>query len=204
MEESMLGDREMETDKPIDYNTDLHLDLEKTTSNYVRFNGRFVDENLELDDIIPVMIPAKLETTNCLQFKLVLLQSDIVPRDYVVGWGIFPLINSDFGLNEGRFKIPLLFGNVDPRIDMFNKVEMAMMKDIDSWVSNLYFEVEKVNLMDVKEDKKTKKLYYLPVAGMTAQEAQQVNRAEELDEIEEEERREKEEAEAEINAVASA
>ena len=204
MEESMLGDREMEMDKPIDYNTDLHLDLEKTTSNYVRFNGRFVDENLELDDIIPVMIPAKLETTNCLQFKLVLLQSDIVPRDYVVGWGIFPLINSDFGLNEGRFKIPLLFGNVDPRIDMFNKVEMAMMKDIDSWVSNLYFEVEKVNLMDVKEDKKTKKLYYMPVAGMTAQEAQQVNRAEELDEIEEEERREKEEAEAEIQAVAGA
>ena len=66
MEESMIGDREIEMDKPIDYDTDLHLDLEKTTSNYVRFNGRFVDENLELDDVIPVMIPAKLETTNCL------------------------------------------------------------------------------------------------------------------------------------------
>lgn len=35
-----------------------------------------------------------------------------------------------------------------------------MMKDLDSWVANLYFEVEKVNLMDIKEDKKTKKLYY--------------------------------------------
>ena len=131
-----------------------------------------MDENLEVEDVIPVMIPAKLETTNCLQFKLILLQSDIVPRDYVVGWGIFPLLNSDFGLNEGKFKIPLLFGNVDPRIDKFDKVEHAMMKDLDSWVSNLYFEIEKVNLMDMKEDKKSKRLYYKPVSGMTAQEQQ--------------------------------
>lgn len=45
-----------------------------------------------------------------------------------------------------------------------------MMKDLDSWVSNLYFEIEKVNLMDMKEDKKTRKLYYKPVSGITAQE----------------------------------
>ncbi len=116
------------------------------------------------------MIPHNLESTNCLQFKLVLLQSDIVPRDYVVGWGVFPLLNSDFGLNEGRFKVPLLFGNVDPRMDKFDKIESAMMNDLDSWVSNLYFEIEKVNLMDIKEDKKSRNLYYQPVSGMTAQE----------------------------------
>ena len=168
IEESMA----LDFDKPIDFDTDIQIDLDKTATQYTRFNGRFLDENLEIDDVIPVMIPAKLETTNCLQFKLVLLQSDLVPRDYVVGWGIFPLNNSDFGLNEGLFKVPLLFGNVDPRIDKFDKIEQAMMKDLDSWVANLYFEVEKVNLMDIKEDKKTKKLYYQPVSGMTAQEQQ--------------------------------
>ena len=36
-----------------------------------------------------------------------------------------------------------MFGNVDPRIDKFDKVEIAMMKDLDAWVSNLYFEIEK-------------------------------------------------------------
>lgn len=138
------------------------------------------------------MIPAKLETTNCLQFKLVLLQSDIVPRDYVVGWGVFPLMNSDFGLNEGRFKIPLMFGNVDPRMDKFDKIEMAMMKDLDTWVSNLYFEVEKVNLMDVKEDKKSKKLYYQPVSGTSAQEMQQHNKQEDNDEVDDEVQAERE------------
>ena len=106
------------------------------------------------------MIPSEPETTNCLQFKLVLLQSDIVPRDYVVAWGVFPLLNSDFALNEGNFKVPLLFGNVNPNIDKFMKIEQQMMQDLDKWVANLYFEIEKVNLMDIKVDKRTRKLYY--------------------------------------------
>ena len=166
----------MEIEVPIDYKKDIKLDFSKTATHYSRFNGRFVDDNLEIEDVIPVLIPPKLETTNCLQFKLVLLQSDIVPRDYVVGWGIFPLLNSDFGLNEGKFKVPLLFGNVDPRVDKFDKIEMAMMEDLDKWICNLYFEVEKVNLMDLKEDKKSRRLYYQPVGGMTAQEQQQKNK----------------------------
>ena len=186
MENSQLEGALLDYDRPIDLEKDIHIDLEKTATQYVRFNGRATDENLEIEDVIPVMIPAKLETTNCLQFKLVLLQSDIVPRDYVVGWGVFPLLNSDFGLNEGKFKIPLIFGNVDPRVDMFNKMELAIMKDLDQWVSNLYFEIEKVNLMDVKDDKKTKKLYYQPVSGMTAQEQQQKNKQEDNDEYEDE------------------
>lgn len=109
-----------------------------------------------------------------------------MPQDYVVGWGIFPLLNSDFQLNEGKFKVPLLFGNVDPRVDKFDKIEMNMMKDLDNWVSNLYFEIEKVNLMDLKEDKKTKRLYYHPVSGTTAQEQQQVNKQEQNDDYEDE------------------
>jgi len=38
------------------------------------------------------------------------LASDTVPKDYVVGWGVFPLVNSEFTLNEGKFKLPMLFG----------------------------------------------------------------------------------------------
>lgn len=162
-------------DKPIDFDNDIHIDLEKTTSQYRRFNGRFQDENLTINDTIPVMIPASLETTNCLLFQLVLLQSDIVARDYVVGWGVFPLLNSDFVLNEGKFKVPLMFGNVNPVFDMFKKIETSIMRDLDKWVANLYFEVEKVNLMDIKVDKRSKQLYYAPIGG-SVQEMQQVNR----------------------------
>ena len=49
-----------------------------------------------------------------------------------------------------------------------------MMSDLDNWVSNLYFEIEKVNLMDIKIDEEKDKLYYSPVAGATAQEQQQL------------------------------
>ena len=47
--------------------------------------------------------------------------------------------------------------------------------------------------MDVKEDKKTRKLYYQPVSGMTAQEQQQINKQDDNDEIEEEQEQQIEE-----------
>lgn len=103
-----------------------------------------------------------------LLFQLVLLESDNVPKDYVVGWGVFPLVNSDFAVNEGKFKVPLLFGNVNPNIDKFEKIEARMMQDLDNWTANLYFEIEKVKLMDLKTEPKTDRLFYKPVVGHTA------------------------------------
>lgn len=42
-----------------------------------------------------------------------------------------------------------------------------MMNDLDNWIANLYFEIEKVNLMDIKVDDSNSKLYYSPVSGVT-------------------------------------
>lgn len=108
-----------------------------------------------------------MESTNILQFQLVLLESETVPKDYVVGWGVFPLLDSNFQLNQGKFKVPLLFGNVNPNIDKFRKIEERMMDDLDTWIGNLYFEIEKVHLMDIKVEPKTDKLYYHPVSGVS-------------------------------------
>jgi len=65
------------------------------------------------------------------------------------------LLNSDFKLNEGKYKVPLLFGEVDPDLDRFVMIEDKMKEDIDSWLANLYFELEKVNLMDLKVEPDT-------------------------------------------------
>lgn len=148
--------------------------MQKTYSRYVRFNGRAQDDDVDFDENISVLIPAAPESTNVLLFQLVLLQSETIDRDYVVGWGVFPLLNSDFQLNEGKFKVPLLFGNVNPSIDKFKRLEKMMMHDLDSWLANCYFELEKVNLMDIKVEEKTKKLFYKPVSGLTPQEQQQL------------------------------
>ena len=109
------------------------------------------------------MIPSKPETSNIIQFELVLLESGTIDRDYVVGWGVFPLLNSEFVVNEGKFKCPLMFGAVDLTIDKFTRIEEKMTKDLDNWLCNLYFEIEKVNLMDIKTDEQTDKLYFSPV-----------------------------------------
>lgn len=89
-----------------------------------------------------------------------MLKSESIPKDYVVGWGIFPLNNSDFALNEGKFKVPFLFGGVNPTIDKFKKIEQEMMKDIDKWLCNFYFEIQKINLMDIKIEPETGDMYY--------------------------------------------
>ena len=43
-----------------------------------------------------------------------------------------------------------MFGNVDPTVDQFGKFEKKMMRDLDEWLCNAYFEIEKVNLRDLK------------------------------------------------------
>ncbi len=129
--------------------------MERNYSRYVRFNGRAFDDNLDIDDTVSILIPNEPETTNILMFQLILLESECVPKDYTVGWGVFPLLNSDFKLNEGKYKVPLLFGEVDPDLDRFVMIEDKMKEDIDSWLANLYFELEKVNLMDLKVEPDT-------------------------------------------------
>lgn len=96
------------------------------------------------------------------------MESESVPKDYCVGWGAFPLLNSDFEHNEGKFKVPLLFGNVDPQIDRFEVIEDKIMDDLDNWTANLYFEIERVKLVDLKLESKSDRLFYKPVTGQTA------------------------------------
>jgi len=63
---------------------------------------------------------------------------------------VFPIVNSEFEINEGKFKTPLLFGNVDLKFDKFCRIEEKLIADLDNWLANFYFEIEKVNLMDLK------------------------------------------------------
>ncbi len=115
---------------------------------------------MNFDDYVSLLIPPVLEPSNIILFELYLLQSDTVPKDYVVGWGVFPLVNSEFVLNEGTFKVPLLFGGVNVNIDKFGRIEDQYKQDVDNWLSNLYFEIEKIKLSEIKVHPESRKLYY--------------------------------------------
>lgn len=171
------------TETTDDFNNHLLIDFERTYTLYTRFNSRSVDENLDFEDTISVLIPPKPQTTNVLLFQLILLESETIPKDYTVGWGAFPVMNSDFNINEGKFKVPLLFGNVNPNLDRFELIEGEMRKDLDNWTANLYFEVERVKLMDLKIESKTDRIFYKPVVGGTAQEQQQMVKYDSKEEI---------------------
>lgn len=59
---------------------------------------------------IPITKTSSLMPSMAWLFELFLLKSRDYTHDQVLGWGVFPLINSDFEINIGKFKISLLFG----------------------------------------------------------------------------------------------
>lgn len=61
--------------------------------------------------------------------------------DQVVAWGAMPLSTPDFVCIQGKFKIPLLRGEMDPTIDKFRDIEQLYQDDLSSWLCNLYFKV---------------------------------------------------------------
>ena len=138
----------------------MPLTFDRKQTDFVRFDGRYFDNELNFDDYVSLLIPPVLEPSNIILFELYLLQSDTVPKDYVVGWGVFPLVNSEFVLNEGTFKVPLLFGGVNVNIDKFGRIEDQYKQDVDNWLCNLYFEIEKIKLSEIKVHPENRKLYY--------------------------------------------
>jgi hypothetical protein len=68
-----------------------------------------------------------------------------------VGWGTFPLVNGNFNINEGKFKIPMIHGKVDYDIDAFTMIEHKYRRNIDEWLCNLYIDIKKIELNDFKE-----------------------------------------------------
>ena len=69
-------------------------------------------------------------------------------------------MNSEFVLNEGCFKVPLLFGGIKVNLDKFGRIEEQYKADVDNWLCNLYFEIEKIKLSEIKVHPEDSKLYY--------------------------------------------
>ena len=84
-------------------------------------------------------------------FELVFLSSKTSSDDVVVGWGAFPIVNGDFQLNTGKFKVPLVHGAVDYDVDAFKCIESKYKRNLDEWLCNLYVDIRPIILNDFKE-----------------------------------------------------
>jgi uncharacterized protein YigA (DUF484 family) len=67
--------------------------------------------NIRFEESLLIMAPSRSEVKPSMAylFELFLLKSQDYSNDQVLGWGVFPLINQDFELNVGNFKVFLHF-----------------------------------------------------------------------------------------------
>lgn len=93
----------------------------------------------------------ELLPSNVMVFELVFLSSKERSDDVVMGWGAFPIVNGDFQLNKGKFKVPLIHGEVDYTVDAFKCIESKYKQNLDEWLCNLYIEIKPIILNDFKE-----------------------------------------------------
>jgi len=54
-------------------------------------------------------------------------------------------------VNTGKFKVPMIHGQIDYLVDAFKMIEQKYKRNIDEWLCNLYVEIKKIELNDFKE-----------------------------------------------------
>jgi|694.fasta_scaffold103295_2 hypothetical protein len=135
------------------------LDFGKINTNIIYYDP-IIKANIDYNGHkMYFMLPPSLELqpSQVIMFELVYLSSKETTDDVVLGWGAFPIVNGDFEINTGKFKVPFLYGDVDFSTNKFKDVEQKYMRNIDEWLCNLYIEVKKVELFDFRDhDEKIK------------------------------------------------
>ena len=51
--------------------------------------------------------------SNVIIFELMFMSNKDSSNDLCMGWGVFPIVNGDFQINNGKFKVPMLNGEID-------------------------------------------------------------------------------------------
>lgn len=109
----------------------------------VRHRGRYYDTELDFNQCIYAVAPsqADLRPSHVFIFELFCLGGRSNPIDRVVAWSALPACDRDFQVMWGRYKVPLLRGEVDMAIDKYKLLEAAIERDLDNWMTNMYLEV---------------------------------------------------------------
>ena len=128
------------------------IDFGKVNSNVLRYDPMRRSQMDYNGHKLYYMLPPSMSLlpSNVIIFELVYLSSKNSLQDVVIGWGAFPIVNGEFEINSGKFKVPLLYGNVDWTTNKFKDIEQKYMRNIDEWLCNLYIQVKKVELFDFR------------------------------------------------------
>jgi len=99
------------------------------------------------------MLPPQsvMQPSNVLLFELVYLSGKDPSKDIVYGWGALPIVSGDFSINTGKFKVPLIYGNIDFSANKFKDLEQKYIRNVDEWLCNLYIDVRRIELFDFRQ-----------------------------------------------------
>jgi hypothetical protein len=119
----------------------IELSRKARVTHPKRHSGRFYNTTLRFEESLFLKVPSRLRAPMCISFELFILRNSQFPSDKVVAHGFFPLVDSDFELLRGKFKVPLLRGPIDKTVDKYSNLTGKMQEDLDSWLCNLYFQL---------------------------------------------------------------
>lgn len=80
--------------------------------------------------------------------------------DKILGWGVFPLINSELRVNEGKFKTQMIYGDGFNHVLKYRDIEYQVKNDLNKWLCNMYFEITPLKILNTKVDLKQKLIFY--------------------------------------------
>jgi hypothetical protein len=109
----------------------------------VHHSGRYSDRELRVEQSMFQLCPSKrsIRPSNIFIVELFQLVGPRNAMDRVVAWGVLPMCDSKLRMVRGKFKIPLLRGDVDPSIRLYSQLEHQLSTDLSCWMANLYLEV---------------------------------------------------------------
>jgi hypothetical protein len=138
------------------------LRFKQRHTKYRNFHAGFDDEEFYVDENLFLLYPPmnRARPSNCIQFRVIKLSNETELDDTVVGWGVFPLLNSELEFNEGRFKIPIMYGDVDEEVTLYRNIQSQVMTNLNTWLCNMYFEIEPLLIQKLLFGWKHKEMFY--------------------------------------------
>lgn len=124
----------------------------KRVTSVKRHGGRYFHNSIRFEECVELLVPSEydIKPTMVITFEIFILKNRSFPYDREVAFGIFPLCNSDFQVAEGKFKVPMIRGALDPKIAKFSEIEDKYRTNLDEWVCNLYFQTSFDSFNDVE------------------------------------------------------
>lgn len=114
------------------------------TTRPVKHYGRYFDRTMKVEDSVYALCPPKnqIKPSNIFVIELFHLAGRSNPTDRVVAWTALPISNTHFTVVNGKFRLPMLRGELSPSIKHFRSMEALMADDLNAWLCNIYVEVK--------------------------------------------------------------